>query len=151
MYVDDADGLDGDKVLLEMRERNQIHGHKHVFEKTNVLISRINKDKGLKIVYPKSNELFIDIDTEKQWLDFQERMNVYIDHFGNDHTYKLYPSSSGLPHRHIVVTLPFGIDDIMRIALQAILGSSPSRECMSIYKILDDDIQHPTLFIEKVF
>jgi hypothetical protein len=150
MYVDNPDNLDGDKILLEMMDRDEIHGHKHVFEKTNVLISRINKTKGLKIVYPKNNELFIDIDTEKQWLDFQERMVVYTNHFGNDHTYKVSPSISGLPHRHIVVTLPFEINDIMRIALQAVLGSSPSRECMSIYKLLDDDLQHPTLFMERV-
>jgi hypothetical protein len=60
-------------------------------------------------------------------------------------TAKWKPSKSGLPHRHVVVASPRNmLSPAKRIALQAILGSDPLREMLSMFRYLNGD-PYPSL------
>jgi hypothetical protein len=100
------------------------------------------------IVRPKANELFIDIDNESQLGSFSKAIQV----FAKTHvcTYQTRPSSSGKPNRyHIVVTLDQEtVDARTRILYQAVLGSDPVREILSLLRLEKDDPM-PTIFFEK--
>lgn len=105
------------------------------------------RNSGRVIVVPSDMELQIDIDSDEHYAAFQraiaciERNEV----FQFEAVEKV--SSSGLPHRHITVHLPFQVEPWQRIALQAALGSDPMRELMSAVRMLKGDV-HPTLFVE---
>jgi hypothetical protein len=100
------------------------------------------------IVRPKPNELFIDIDNENQLESFKKAIGVFI----KTHlcTYEMIPSSSGKPnHFHIRVTLGGEtVDARTRILYQAVLGSDPVREVLSLLRLERDDPM-PTIFFEK--
>lgn len=57
------------------------------------------------------------------------------------------PSKSGGEKQHIRVFLPFNVEPVERIALQAALGSDGVRELLSLRRVRGDD-PHPTLFAE---
>ena len=46
------------------------------------------------------------------------------------------------------MTLTEPVSNEKRILLQALLGSDPVREMLSLIRVLNDD-EHPTLFMEK--
>lgn len=103
--------------------------------------------EGLEIIYPNEHELFIDIDSEEDYQRFKdsfEKLSWNI----NAKIKRDTPSKSGLPNRHIVVEMPYYLNPLERIALQAILGSDPKRELLS-YISLKDDAETPTIFAEK--
>lgn len=108
-------------------------------------ISRM-EEEGNKIVYPKENELQIDIDSDLQYAIYQAQMVVMYREFSLDVVETV--SRNGLPGRHITITLPFEVSDIERIAFQAALGSDPLRELLSIFRHQRGD-DYPTLFVEK--
>lgn len=114
-------------------------------ESSEEFIKRI-EDEGFKVVYPKSNELFIDIDSEKQLETFNSHFNRLHNEF-NDMKRIYYPSKSGFPRTHIIVTMPFNMSNLERIAWQAVLGSDPVRELLSMIR-LTNGLEHPTLFCE---
>lgn len=98
--------------------------------------------------YPSPNELLIDIDNDTHWEAFVRSFDIFKREYPLEQSCKIYPSRSGLPCRHVIVQLPFKIDDWQRIALQAALGSDPVRELLSILRLQRGDA-HPTMFIEK--
>lgn len=91
------------------------------------------------IKYPDSYQLFIDIDSELAW----KRFLVLYDRFDKIlglHTRSSWsPSKSGLPKRHVIVYLSEQYDLPTRIAFQAILGSDPMRELISMKRALNDE------------
>ena len=106
------------------------------------------ESQGNRIVFPADNELQIDVDNEEQYKQFKNQW-VYI--FSRDipeSSYVVEPSKGGLPGRHITVTLPFKVTSVQRIAFQAVLGSDPVRELLSLIRDYRGD-EHPTLFCEK--
>ncbi len=106
---------------------------------------------GLTIRYPKENELFLDIDSEEDFTRFLELFTVLIQNSAPGHNYDAWPSKSGLPKRHVVVTLPHPVvNEMGRVTLQAILGSDRKRELLSWLAITKDLNPEPTLFFEKV-
>jgi hypothetical protein len=105
------------------------------------------KAKGRVVVVPKANELFVDIDSEADMERFQ-RIRVTLESFLSLKV-DIRPSPSGRPDRHhIVVTLDREVTEIERVALQAILGSDPTREALSYRRILKG-IAPATLFFEN--
>ena len=58
------------------------------------------------------------------------------------------PSGSGLPHRHVIITLGKPMDLLARIALQACMGSDPTRELLSVRRALDKE-ENVVIFFEK--
>jgi len=132
------------------------------YENTELAIKRIEYDpkgmpnsqralelaanEGLTVVFPKANELLIDIDNEHSFMLFMKQMDIlkrYVGATGDTIT----PSRHGLPGRHIVVTLDHDIDETERILLQACLGSDRVRELLGYVQMKNGDA-HPTLFLE---
>ena len=101
---------------------------------------------GLKTVFPKANELFIDIDDDDAYNRFNEVVQI-LTRYTYVHDINTTPSKSGLPRRHVVVTLNGDVSDLERIALQAALGSDGKREMLSYMRLKGGD-PHPTLFFE---
>jgi len=104
--------------------------------------------EGKVIIYPKVNELQIDIDSEEDWARYQKGIACIDRNHVFDYVVDIKPSDSGLPNRHITITLPFSLTPWQRIAFQASLGSDPMRELLSSIRQLRGDIQ-PTLFVEN--
>lgn len=103
---------------------------------------------GLKTVYPKPNELQLDIDTVAQYKTFQMMRPLLNQRFTILKVVEK-PSTSGKPNRkHVTITVNKPLVDSERIVLQACLGSDPKRELISFFHLLDDD-PRPTLFFEK--
>jgi len=104
------------------------------------------EEEGFVIVYPKPNELQLDIDTQQQ-MDQFDRLKWLFDSQLPATEFKMAHSKSGEGY-HITVTLPFDVTNIERIALQAALGSDPLRELLSIFRYSRNDAE-PTLFVER--
>lgn len=106
------------------------------------------KKAGFIVVEPKSNELFIDIDSDEQYQSFEKNFQVLQREYKSVHVSYDKPSKSGLPRRHIIVQMPWRLRDIERIAWQGALGSDPMRELISCIR-LKRDCPKPIIFIEK--
>jgi len=105
------------------------------------------KSEGRYIWLPEKNELFIDIDTEDQFINFLKAYSTLEREHPNT-GYRVWESKSGHPKRHICVVLPFDLENkYHRIAYQAALGSDPKREILSVFRTECDD-EYPTLFAE---
>jgi hypothetical protein len=105
--------------------------------------------EGLEVVYPKGNELQIDIDNEHSYKLLQNQLLI-VNKFVGSYFYKETPSKSGDPDKKHI-TLAFddrGFSDLERIGLQAMLGSDRVRELLSLVQAESGD-PHPTLFLEK--
>ena len=102
---------------------------------------------GLNAIFPKDTELQIDIDNEHSFQMF-EKQRLILNRFVPIKDIKIEPSRSGLPKRHITVTLFDSITQIERLALQAMLGSDRVRELLGYVRHKNND-PHPTLFLEK--
>jgi hypothetical protein len=110
-------------------------------------------EDGYKVILPAANELQLDIDNEEQFKKAEDMLgllSVMLQREDEDWvvSWKEGPSKSGLPHRHITVKMPFPIDNGERIALQAICGSDPKRELLSLIRLRKGLIS-PILFFEK--
>lgn len=109
-------------------------------------VARVEAE-GFVIVYPKDNELQIDIDNDVHYEAFLRSWAI----FGRDIPeawLEEHPSKSGLPRRHITVSLPFNIDAWQRIAFQGALGSDPVRELLSAMRLHRGSVP-ATLFCER--
>ena len=105
------------------------------------------KDNNLDVIFPKPNELLIDIDDDAAYDRYCHLLGIMKRHFRVEME-SIVPSRSGYPKRHITLTLAKPVTDTQRIALQAILGSDPVRELLSLRRVENKD-SHPTLFLEK--
>ena len=109
------------------------------------------KRKGCHIVEPVDNELFIDIDDQASLTMFHNQIGIVCAIFDKQGvtSWRFLPSPSGLPdHCHIIVSLPINPSSLMRIALQALLGSDRLHELLS-FGALREGAEMPTLRFEK--
>jgi len=102
---------------------------------------------GLQVVLPTNHQLFIDIDGEEAYAVFVKNYPQFC------HWYEVTekvetPSKSGLPKKHIYITLKEKVTDNERLVLQAFLGSDLVREFLGMMRINAND-SHVTLFLEK--
>lgn len=109
--------------------------------------------EGNVVSIPEEDELQIDIDTEEQYVRFcalyeifEREMKCSV-HGGGINRHET-PSRSGLPNRHIRIHLPFNVGPAERIAWQAALGSDPTRELLSLFRVLRGE-SDPTMLIEQ--
>lgn len=100
---------------------------------------------GLLIANDK--QLFVDLDTEEQYTQFKFQIKLLKKHFWFS-GWTEAPSMSGLPHRHIVVTMHDAYPVMTRIALQACLGSDPTRELLSVRRAHNNE-DNVVIFFEK--
>jgi len=115
--------------------------------------------KGLDIRYANEDELLIDVDTDEAYESVKRRLecigNAIAPRMTEKHLAKEwdpmiqeYPSKSGLPHRHLIITLPsWKMDKWERICLQFMLGSDFVREGLSVLEALIGQ-ERPTYFFE---
>ena len=103
--------------------------------------------EGLNVIFPKDNELQVDIDNEHSFFLF-EKQRMILNRFVPIRDIRIEPSRSGLPKRHITVTLVDPVSQIERLALQAMLGSDRVRELLGYVQHKNND-PHPILFLEK--
>jgi len=106
------------------------------------------KKRGMRIVYPRAHELFIDIDCAADMCEFTRRWPQLVERMPGAR-YDVRPSPSGRKGKaHIYVSLPQSVDELTRIVLQACLGSDRQREILS-WSALQLGETRPTLFFEK--
>lgn len=105
--------------------------------------------EGFQVVFPQPNELQIDIDSEEQREKFLRLFEALNRNSGGLQftVTKDTPSRSGLPKRHLTLSCSRDMDAVMRIALQASLGSDPMRELLSFCRHLQGD-PNPSIFVE---
>ena len=132
---------------IEEGELDEVLKTESYREKREHYVQRM-KDEGFEIYVPAENELFIDIDSSEQYDRFNTAAARLSTELEGDIKVSVKPSKSGLPKRHAIVTLPFEVEHEMRIALQAVMGSDPVREMLSIFRLWQGD-PCPTLFADK--
>lgn len=101
-------------------------------------------NRGCIVVYPASNELQIDIDSDDDYERFLAAIPL-LD-FTREVTEKV--SMSGLPHRHIYVKANRTFTDIERIAYQFMLGSDYVRESLNLMRVTYG-VKNPTRLFES--
>lgn len=99
------------------------------------------------IRYPLPNELFIDIDSASAYTRFKQLLAMF-EKFIPVERVTATPSASGGQHQHIVVALTQRVTEFERIAYQAILGSDPKREVLSLERLKTGTNPTPTVFFE---
>ena len=96
------------------------------------------KKKGLVIVYPKPNQLFIDIDDAAGLAAFERNFPMFREMHPVIGEPRKTPSPSGKPfHFHITIDLEEPISDETRIYWQALLGSDLTREMLALRHLKD--------------
>lgn len=106
------------------------------------------KARGCDVLIPEDNELFIDIDTDKQYLEFLSRLAKFPNMmFMQARIKSNKPSASGLPHRHIIVEISENLPPEIRATMQMFLCSDPVREILAVRRVLQG-VENPIIFIE---
>jgi hypothetical protein len=93
------------------------------------------------LVATDPRELYIDIDSDEQRRQF-DRMFEYVAREYGCRVADRWMSKSGPGHEHIIVVLDRDFTVAERIALQAILGSDPLRDLLTL-KRLHDGVEQP--------
>lgn len=117
---------------------------------TSQTIAETEKDadeRGTDIRVPKSNELFVDIDSARDFARFKSVIEMFTRVESVD-SWTASPSSSGGQHQHVVVRMYRNVTDFERIAFQAMLGSDLKREILSYERLKTGSHPHPTVFFE---
>ena len=104
------------------------------------------KKKGLKVVFPNKNQLFVDIDSRESMKICHKRIDMLKSLF--DCKLKKKVSRSGHPHYHIYIDAKRTFTDVERILLQLFLGSDANHEFLS-YKDHTNGESCPVLFFER--
>lgn len=112
---------------------------------------------GLEMVLPRPRELFVDLDSQADTTHYDEMMALLADLAGKDIAEtKLTESAGGNRHAYLLAhrfLSEFANDSreqaILRIALQACLGSDRKRELLSLLRILFRLDRPATVFFER--
>lgn len=120
-------------------------GANYVHEPYDVALARA-EEEGYEIVYPKDDELLIDLDSKEQHDKFYRDLSLLQSYFV---AYVTKDAPSKTPgHRHVTVKVDRPLTILERIALQAALGSDNRRE---IHSLIDhfNGLDRPSLFFER--
>lgn len=102
----------------------------------------------LIVRYPKPNELFVDLDTHEDYINFYQSSGLLALHY-NGFTTKYSESRSGGDHRHLYITLNKEVTPMERILLQLACFSDKKRELLSLDRLKAGN-QNPTIFFERM-
>jgi hypothetical protein len=96
------------------------------------------------VVYPESNQIFIDIDNADAYETFLTLHDILRKHpsYGS----ATFRNSRTLGHKHITVSFKTPLEPWQRIALQAALGSDRKRELLACLQ----GNPGPTVFFEDM-
>lgn len=107
------------------------------------------RDRGLVVVEPDVNELFVDIDSEAAFTLLNAQVALLTRTGVPLEIQLVTPSKSGLPNRHVYLICPGDfLNPYKRIALQALLGSDPHREALSLARLEARTERPATIFFE---
>ena len=104
------------------------------------------------IVYPKPNELFIEIDSKEEYAEYRiriERLACMLPTLMIGSRYTEAPSRSGGDKLHCRIFLSQDITVTERICLQAVLGSDPVREMLNIARYLQSGDAQDCLMVPR--
>ena len=108
------------------------------------------EQNGLKLVIPADNQLQIDIDSESDYQRYQRALKSFkTNHIDVIKEIVERPSKSGLPRRHITITMWSTYIPRERIFYQALLGSDLIREINNLRRLNNNDI-FPIAFFEPI-
>ena len=108
------------------------------------LVAAVNE---WRLVIPKPNELFIDLDDENEWPHLHAMLGVLASN-GVAFAEPMRTTTSPGGNTHVYLTLDRDVDPVTRIALQACCGSGRRRELLSLLRILLNLKREPTVFFE---
>ena len=109
---------------------------------------KVAKEKGLVVVEPADDELFVDVDSEEDLKVVDSISKLLSDNYFPVTLVRSTPSSTP-GHYHVVLKADQPLDPLMRIALQACLGSDRKREALSILRLIHKVSRPVTCFFEK--
>lgn len=115
-------------------------------ERTREYLSGKAASVGCTVLYPRGNELQLDIDSEEDLEFFHAQSRLLTEIFDAVEVETLISRSGG---RHILVTLPYAIPPAERIALQAVLGSDRKRELLNYRRVVRRD-PHPMCLFRPI-
>ncbi len=101
------------------------------------------------VVFPKENELQIDLDHIEDHDVMFDMINVLRHNGLTVDVTKVTKSLGGNHHGYVQLNLEEPIDEITRIAFQACLGSDRTRELLSLLRILLKTNRPATCFFER--
>ena len=133
------------EVLVPKAKRKQDWGLP-----TTASAFRKAEEQDLEIVYPKINELQLDIDNQEAYDYFHQNKWILEKWFGIRAITERV-SKSGGDKRHITVELGTALTTTTRILLQAVMGSDRKRELLSYIMYAKGGEKKPTLLLEKRF
>lgn len=100
------------------------------------------------IVLPEPRELFIDLDGLEARSTFEDRLEQLQRYCPAVVTRDTPSRTPG--HAHVVIKFDRDLDPVLRIALQACLGSDRKHEMFSLLRVLLNTRCPPTLFFESM-
>jgi hypothetical protein len=107
--------------------------------------SLVAAERGLVVVFPKENQLQIDIDSDAQATEFRRR----LDAFPWIYEIEDKPSASGLPNRHVTLTIEDKtFTEVERMFWQAALNDDPLRVFLNALRY-DAGVENPSRLFEK--
>lgn len=110
-----------------------------------------NLVNGFKVIFPRPDELFLDIDSEEAYGRYRNMYSLLSSLLRPHDGLRSFEtvSKSGLPNRHIRITLPGDMTMEQRFIFQLALGSDPARELMNYASYLNGE-HRPSIFVEPV-
>lgn len=105
------------------------------------------KTKGVAILWPKENELFLDLDSEAALFEAQLRVERLREIVPGLRIVKSYPSRT-VGHHHMVVTCDGPLDEEGRVFLELALGSDPKRALLGMHELVEHGRDRVSCFFE---
>lgn len=103
---------------------------------------------GVRVVRPKPNELFLDIDSSGALDQCEELLKIFRG-FDPDPVEKVVVNPSfKRGHYHVTVTLAAPVNMTERLMLQAMLGSDPKRELLGLRQMYQGLYDDASVFFE---
>lgn len=128
---------------ITQNRQSQVYGEaKQTIAEKHVIAEQRNCD----LLRPGEKTLFLDIDTPEQLAQY-ERMLPLAMRF---QLKEIARWSSRNGHLHIELELPYPLDAAERFCLQAVLGSDPLRELISLDALISTGEDRSALFRPRV-
>ena len=105
-------------------------------------------EEGFEVIFSDKYTLLIDIDDDEHLAMFNARIDRIKQEITDIESIEYYTSTSGEPHKHIIIKMKDECDVLRRLFLQIFLGSDPVREYLSYLRHERGD-KFPSLLLRK--
>jgi len=130
------------QIMLYNNEKKDATGKQKTLEE-------IATEKGCIVVRPSNHQIFVDLDTREAFEIFKLKLEKLNEIFKDNFTVTYTVSKSNRLHAYLHFHKPQRIE--ARLALQAVLGSDPVREMLSLWNWSEGNREEKdvTVFFEK--